>query len=1043
MATLTEAARRLEALLGGAPLATLLAPLRFPDAIPLDRRGRVRLGLHPDAARAGLAAAGARRALLLDLPAESPSIDDVPALARAIAGRHPGWHWIIIARQHDAATLLFAVPSPDPGPVPVLRVSRGAVRPSDAETLAALLATDGDDLLVHQRWRETLGREALTRRFYRDLEGLVTRLGTEAVGRATARDRRTIALLTTSRLLFLAFLEAKGWLDGDPAFLRHQMERVGRGLHRRLLDPLHFGTLNTPVARRAAAARAFGRVPFLNGGLFTRGPVEARCRDLVLPDDAIAAVIGDLLARYRLTAREQALTLSDAAVDPEMLGRAFESLMGDATRRTRGAFYTPQPLVARLTDQALDAYAATHAAVPTGPASPAAPQWPRLLDPACGSGAFLVYALEAIAARRVATGDGRPVAQVRREVLVRGIFGVDVDPMAVWLCQLRLWLSVVVEDARPDPMSLPPLPNLDRNIRLGDALAGETRATQAALTVRESATAARLRLRYTRATGVRKRTLARALDRAERARAVAAAQARLIALTHERRERLLAARSPDLFRARRGVDAADRRALTEVRSAIRAARTALRALTDGAALPFRFDSHFPEAAASGGFDLVIGNPPWVRPHAVPPAERELLRTRFTSLREAAWRSGAEAAGAGRGFASQADLSALFIERAVQLLRTEGVLALLVPAKLWRALAGGGVRDVLATEAPPLTLEEWDDGTAGFDAAVYPSLLLARRTDTPASLVHLTRHHGDARTAWQVPRRSLALDESRGAPWLVVPPAVRESFDRLAAAGVPLAASGLGRPLLGVKSGCNEAFLVRRVGPAGPGLTAIRSGDAHGAVEGAWLRPSIRGEQCRAWRYADGSAEEADAIVWTHAADGAPAQALPLAAERWLGRWRRRLEGRSDARHGPWWALFRTEAAATDGPRVVWADIGRAPRAFVLPTGDVHVPLNTCYVLRPPTEADAHALAALLNAPVIAAWLRVLAEPARGGYRRFLGWTCARLPVPRDWARARTILAPLGRAGAGGQPIDSDTLDALVADAFGVPPARLASLRDWR
>ena len=1039
MATITEAARRLDVLLDGAPLATLLAPLRFPAPIPLDGRGLARLGLPPRAARAGLAVAGARRALLLDLTAGSPSIDDLPALARAIAGRHPAWHWLVIARSHDATALLVAVPSPGPGPVPVLRVSRGAVRPSDAETLAALLAADGDDLLVHQRWRETLGREALTRRFYRDLEGLVTRLGTEAAGRATARDRRTIALLTTSRLLFLAFLEAKGWLDGDPAFLRHQMERIGHGLHRRLLDPLHFGTLNTAVARRAAAARAFGRVPFLNGGLFTRGPVEARCRDLVLPDDAIAAVIGDLLARYRLTAREQSQTLSDAAVDPEMLGRAFESLMGDETRRTRGAFYTPQALVARLTDQALDASTDADGRVPTDRSRAG---WPRVLDPACGSGAFLVFALEAIAARRRAAGDDRPVAQVRREVLVRGIFGVDVDPMAVWLCQLRLWLSVVVEDARPDPMSLPPLPNLDRNIRLGDALAGETQATRDVTTARESTGLARLRLRYARATGVRKRTLARALDRAERARAVAAAQARLTALTHERRERLLAARAPDLFRARRGVDAAERRALAEVRTAIRAARAELRALTDGGALPFRFDSHFPEAAANGGFDLVIGNPPWVRPHAVPPAERELLRTRFASLREAAWRSGAEAAGAGRGFGSQADLSALFIERAVQLLRAEGVLGLLVPAKLWRALAGGGVRDVLATQAPPLALEEWEDGTAGFDAAVYPSLLLARRTDTPTAVVHLTRHQGDARTAWPVPRRSLALDESRGAPWLVVPPAVRESFDRLAAAGLPLAASGLGRPLLGVKSGCNEAFLVRRMGRAGPGLTAVRSGDAHGAVEGTWLRPSIRGEQCRAWRCADVSPEEPDAMVWTHTADGGPAEALPLAVGRWLGRWRRRLEGRSDARHGPWWALFRTEAAAPDGPRVIWADIGRAPRAFVLPAGDVHVPLNTCYVVRPPTEADAHALAALLNAPIIAAWLRVLAEPARGGYRRFLGWTCARLPVPRDWARARTILAPLGRAGAAGQPVDPDTLDALVSDAFGIPPAELAALRDW-
>ena len=436
---------------------------------------------------------------------------------------------------------------------------------------------------------------------------------------------------------------------------------------------------------------------------------------------------------------------------------------------------------------------------------------------------------------------------------------------------------------------------------------------------------------------------------------------------------------------------------------------------------------------------MIGNPPWVRPHAVAPSEREALRARFVSLREAAWLPGAESAGAGRGFASQADLSALFIERGVHLLRPEGVLAFLVPAKLWRSLSGGGIRRVLASHAPALALEEWTADRAGFDAAVYPSLLLARRSDRPAPSVRVTHHRSEARATWTVPRHTLALDETDGAPWLAIPPAVRAAVDRLVSAGVPLASTGLGRPLLGVKSGCNEAFVVRRGADVAPGLTTVQSGEAQGAVERQSLRPVLRGEQCRAW---GADPDDGEAIVWTHGASGAPVTTLPLATSRWLGRWRRRLERRSDARQDAWWALFRTEAAATDGPRVVWADIGRTPRALVLPAADPRVPLNTCYVLRPPTEADAHALAALLNAPIIAAWLRVLAEPARGGYRRFLGWTCARLPVPRDWARARSLLAPVGRAGAAGQPVPDGVLDALVADAFGVPIDALAPLRDW-
>jgi hypothetical protein len=83
--------------------------------------------------------------------------------------------------------------------------------------------------------------------------------------------------------------------------------------------------------------------------------------------------------------------------------------------------------------------------------------------------------------------------------------------------------------------------------------------------------------------------------------------------------------------------------------------------------------------------------------------------------------------------------------------------------------------------------------------------------------------------------------------------------------------------------------------------------------------------------------------------------------------------RADARRAVrWWTLFRVEAARVDRPRVVWADLGRVPRAAVLFAGDAAVPLNTCYVARCRDETDACALAALLNGPLAAAWLNALA-----------------------------------------------------------------------
>ena len=889
--------------------------------------------------------------------------------------------------------------------MPSLLVDRAHVRESDAETLAALVAgRDGDDVLVHLRWRETLGRDALCRRFYRDLEGCVETLAITAIGRTAPEDRRTVALLTTSRLLFLSFLEAKGWLDEDRAFLRHGLERLSGGdaLQRRFLDPLFFGTLNTPPPARAAAARAFGRVPFLNGGLFARSGLERRCRALRLRDDALAAIIGELLARYRLTARETTSEFSDAAVDPAMLGRAFESLMSAESRKSHGAFYTPHALTARIAARALETVEVESRS------------WReiRILDPACGSGAFLVVALELLAAR---------AAGPRREILAHCIYGVDRDPVAVWLCQLRLWLSVVVDEETDDPMQLPPLPNLDRNIREGDALAGQGFEGPA---VPCDPRIARQRLRYVRASGARKRTLARLLERAERQQAINLVERRMSRLVGERRELLLAARSPDLFRARRGLDAASRRALESLRETLRADRATLRRLRDGGALDFGFGTHFAEVAASGGFDLVLGNPPWVRPHAVAAASRAGLRDRFESGRNAAWESGATAAAAGRGFGSQADLAALFTERSVQLVRPRGVVSLLLPSKLWSALAGGGIRAFLDRRTTIHALDEWS-GDGGFDASVYPTALLAtvEPRDRP-SPIRFTRFVGEASTEYEIAPDRLALDESPGAPWLLLPPDVRDAFDRLAAAGPPLAATPFGRPLLGVKTGCNEAFIVN---------------DAE--VEPELLRPLLRGEDLASWRRADDA--RLAQIIWTHDRRGEPLAVLPPGARRWLSRWRRDLEQRTDGRSARWWALFRTESARFDCPRVVWADIGRTPRAIVLAAGDTTVPLNTCYVVRANDETDAHALASLLNSRVMASWLAALAEPARGGYRRYFGWTCARLPVPRDWLVARVRLAAIGRAARERELPDPDMLDAAVATAFGVPLELLAPLIRWR
>ena len=1082
-------------------LATIARHLGF-DAplLQVSPEASAKLGVHESIASARMGqSVGTLRLVVAELASDTPH--DARELTRrichALARNAPTRLWCVATLDASAQFLCLACVTPHTnGPrVAALRVDRRHIVDSDADTLRALAAAPREfDRICHARWTDILKRDALSARFYRTLERLVHALARTSTGTATREERDELALLCASRLLFLAFLEAKGWLAGDRGFLLTQcsnfLETGGR-LHARLLRPLYFGTLNTPISERAKAARAFGAIPFLNGGLFSPTRLEQRRRTVTFSDDALTALIGELLDRFRFTAREDSSTWSEAAVDPEMLGRAFECLMANDERRRSGSFYTPPSLVEQTVHDALHAalpslpvqaliYPDAHTPLELSPELKARLQTLHIVDPACGSGAFLVHMLERLAELQARAGDSRPTHILRREILTRSIFGVDRNPLAVWLCELRLWLSVVIECPETQPAKIPPLPNLDHHIRIGDTLSGGN--------LRYASPSARaltnLRTRYTRATGSRKRTLALALDQEERARSIAECTRMIEATSRTRLELLQTVRRRDLFGERTLPTRAERTNLLAVRARLREQQAQHRKLMLGGALPFRFAAHFADAAAQG-FDIVIGNPPWVRPHNLPLAERTRLRIEYRTLRDAAWRVGANRAGAGAGFSAQADLSVAFVERGAELLKPNGVLALLLPAKLWRALAGGGVRRYVADNMHVHTIRDWSDAAALFDAAVYPSLLVATRNgnakmpsadslpmvafaesidatprdtdkDCPDSHnsappyatvpthIHAAVTKRQQEHTFVIARHELSMGADSGAPWLLLPPEVRNAFERLRLSGPALGDSTLGRPLLGVKCGCNSAFLVHATEHDDDTATILCDG-RETIIERTLLRPALRGDAITTRRALSlhTTNDSGLRILWTHGADGSPLRALPPRTARWLARFRPQLETRRDARaKQPWWTLFRTEAARGEVARLVWADFGKTLRTTILAPGDPTVPLNSCYVLRTPSLEDAYALNTLLTSPLTAAWLDAIAEPARGGWRRFLGWTVAALPVPADWPSARSKLAEFSRRQNTSAPPSPEEHVVVTADAYGVPVRSLIPLLEW-
>src|SRR5204863_123533 len=171
----------------------------------------------------------------------------VEATASAIARNASSLLWLVIAVRSTPPDFAILCWRSNGSRVRVasLICSRDHIVQSDAETLCTLAAVGGEsDLLTHARWLDVLGRESITNRFFRALEKLVLELGDSLTGGAERKERRELALLYISRLIFLSFLETKGWLNRDFPFLASRYARcmeIGGRYQRRILEPLFFG----------------------------------------------------------------------------------------------------------------------------------------------------------------------------------------------------------------------------------------------------------------------------------------------------------------------------------------------------------------------------------------------------------------------------------------------------------------------------------------------------------------------------------------------------------------------------------------------------------------------------------------------------------------------------------------------------------------------------------------------------------------------------------------------------------------------------------
>ncbi len=371
--------------------------------------------------------------------------------------------------------------------------------------------------------RKAFSIEAVTDEFYNNFKPHFDRMASQTLGDARFEIKQDLALLFVIRTIFIGFVQKRRWLGDDDEFLQHfwqeyKLKSFGSNdFYKRWLEPLFFEALNTAPGSVVAyqnnefsdeTKAALKMAPYLNGELFKRKD-KIDTNGLIIPDQAIDAFF-EFLFQYNFTIEENTRYDEDLELNPEFLGIIFERLVN----KENGAVYTPRTEVDFMCRMTLvkwlqkttrvdikDLYHLFFKEISINgnyedyqKEGDFSIEELKLLikslksvsvcDPASGSGAFPVgmmqvlnEILELLQNRDKAPDEykNEDAFDRKKAIIINSLYGVEVKRWAVWINQLRLWLSLFVDipaerenEFRYNPKPL--LPNLDFKIRCGDSL---------------------------------------------------------------------------------------------------------------------------------------------------------------------------------------------------------------------------------------------------------------------------------------------------------------------------------------------------------------------------------------------------------------------------------------------------------------------------------------------------------------------------------------------------------------------------------------------
>jgi len=867
------------------------------------------------------------------------------------------------------------------GPEERLRTASERIALLDLESAGADLF-GLSPLAIQKRHDEAFDVEQVTREFFKEYARVFEEVENKIEGIKDKERRRLYAQRLFNRLMFIAFIQKKGWLkfgrDGDYLdSLWQDFKRSGksnRNFYRDRLKLLFFSGLNTHnevnvigINRGGFLKELIGQVPYLNGGLFEEDE-DDRDTKIEIPDKCIESIIENLFNRFNFTVTESTPLDIEVAVDPEMLGKIFEELV--TGRHETGSYYTPKPVVSFMCREAVKGYLGSQLPSespesierfvdehhPEGLKNPEpvleALRKVRLCDPACGSGAYLLGMLHELIDLRAclfATSNLDAISTFDRklQIIQKNLYGVDLDPFAVNIARLRLWLSLAVEYEGDNP---PPLPNLDFKIEAGDSL---------------TVAAPSLGLDQ----GFRKPLLDEYLK----------LRAEFLTAHHNHKTEL-------------------RKRIAEIRTTIHGW-----AHTGSAVDGFDWAVEFTEVFTDGGFDIVLANPPYVRMELFKPI-KPVLRQNYPHVH-----------------AERADLYCYFYARGLELLRQSGMLVFISSNKWFRANYGAKLREYVSKTCHVLSITDFGDLPVFEGATAYPMIFVSQKIrDASEGTVYthvesLGPPYPDVHAVLNQQGQTLPRQALKGSNWVLSTSANGKLLAKMQASGIPLLEYVNGKIYYGVKTGLNEAFVID--GETREQLLA-RSPSASEVI-----KPLAVGKDIRRWNVAE---RDRWLLYMYH---GIETKDLVAVLDH-LRPFRKELEKRATTQE--WYELQQPQerySSAFTGPKIVFPDIAKDLR-FAPALKELYLN-NTAYFL---PVMDLYLLSVLNSCLVQDFYVEVSAQ-IRGGYLRCFTQYMERIPIPDAPAATRKAIGALAQQclnakGVGCEKWESE-INERVAALYGL------------